>query len=177
MPSSEQAGMSVTLKRRESERYAGDGTWLVFHGAPNEIQKAIWETFGFDPNGDESLAETVLRAEREYRTQDSGKPRSLGKAKSAVDVVKDVLGGEVISVETDPPFDPDPPKKPVDDPWADSGAADDNNAGLGQGKDPLIEKIEAAQSKTELQVLWSQNKAAFDRDEIKAAAAARAKEL
>lgn len=174
MPSTE-AGMSVTLKRRESERYAGDGSWLVFHGTPNEIQKAIWEAFGFDPNGDETLAETVLRAEREYRSQDSSKPRSLGAQKSAVDTVKDALDGEVISVEkTDPPFDPDPKK--TDDVWADS-PAEDNNAGLGAGKDPLIEKIEAAGSKQELKVLWSQNQKAFEREEIKSAAAARAKAL
>lgn len=187
MPSNEQAGLSVTLKRRESERYAGDGTWMVFHGTPREVQQAIHETFGFtETAADETLAETVLRAERVYRGQDSNKPRSLGAQpkKGPVDVVKEALGGEVIAVETTddtPPFEPDPPKAPVEDPWADSEPEGDNNAGLGKGEvsteKSLLDQIREAGSKLDLKMLWSQNRTEFERPEIKEAAAKRAKEV
>lgn len=173
MPSNE-AALSVTLKRRETERYAQDGLWTVGHGTPTEIAHLFAEMYGIDTEG-KTPFEVILAAERVHKASDPNSVRILGQQKSAVDTVKDALDGEVISVEkTDPPFDPDPKK--TEDVWADS-PAEDNNAGLGAGKDPLIEKIEAAGSKLELKELWAKNKDAFEREDVKAAAAARAKAL
>lgn len=41
--------LTVTIKAKESERYAGDAPWFVFKGKPKEIYDNIVTVFGFDP--------------------------------------------------------------------------------------------------------------------------------
>jgi hypothetical protein len=164
---SETAEISVTLKRRESQRYAGDGGWLVARGAPLEIKRQAAQFFGLEVPEGETPAQTLLRAEREWQNADSSKPRTLG-TKSPVETVVDALGGEVIAVEE---------TSDTEDIWSVS-TEDDGTAGLGKGEqeDPLLKQIEAAESRHELLMIYTANKAEWERPEIAAAAKAKAAE-
>src|SRR5690606_24498678 len=80
----------------------------------------------------------------------------------------DALGGEVIAVEE---------TSDTEDIWSVS-TEDDGTAGLGKGEqeDPLLKQIEAAESRHELLMIYTANKAEWERPEIAAAAKAKAAE-
>lgn len=188
-------GISVTLKHRESERYASDGTWVVSHGEPRVVQKYLAETFGLELAPDEVLAETILRAERAFRSLDSSKPQPIaaknptsitvnapqaGKPDDIAKQMRAALAAEGLAAPT--------PEQAVenvvkgldgevieDDPWESAKGQPEQDQGL--GKDELLDAIEKAESKTALRSLHAANVELFKQDKYKDALRARAKEV
>ncbi|WP_159795603.1 hypothetical protein [Puerhibacterium puerhi] len=175
-------GLSITLKRRESERYAQDGTWLVAHGSPESIKRDLGKAFGVETDG-LTLVQLVTEVERLWRQEDSSKPRRLSdrgakgedkvfsldgtppadSTETPVDVAVRVLDGEVI-------------EEKADDPWADATPA--TNPPVEEPKrEPVFEAIEAATSKSELQQVFLKFKSEFARPDVAAAAKARTEAL
>ena len=186
-------GISVTLKHRESERYASDGTWVVAHGEPRTVQKYLAETFGLELAPDEVLAETILRAERAFRSLDSSSPQPLAKGLASViaEARKPDPAGEHFAAERAKQLPPTPEQAVEnvvkgldgevieDDPWVSARGEPEPDQGLGSGevKDELLEAIEKAESKTALRSLHAANVELFKQDKYKDALKARAKEV
>jgi hypothetical protein len=163
----EVAEVSVTIKRRESERYAQDGPWYVVRGTARGVRKALADSFGL--NEDDSLPDLVAQAERSWKGIDPNKVKPLSKGlapaddaptpEQAVENVVKGLDGEVVE----------------DDPWESAKGQPEPDQGL--GKDELLEAIEKAESKTALRSLHAANVELFKQDKYKDALRARAKEV
>lgn len=168
------AEVSVTIKRKESARYAGDSSWLVFRGTVRGVKKALADAFGLDE--EQPLPDLVNRAERIHQNHDSlalstlAKPATITQAENVPvgqAVVEEVLGGAVISdTATD-----------EDDPWASTAPAPEPDAGLGEPKDELLDAIQSAESRNALRNLHASNVELFKQDKYKNALKARAKEV
>lgn len=55
--------LSITVKTKESARYANDSTWCVFHGSPEQIREDINATFGLQGGDDCTLFDLALQAQ------------------------------------------------------------------------------------------------------------------
>lgn len=166
------AEVSVTIKRKESARYAGDSSWLVFRGTVRGVKKALADAFGLSE--DLALPTLMNQAERIHQSHDSAAlptltptltptkaPEPAGQA-----VVEEVLGGEVISdTATD-----------EDDPWA--AVSPETIAEVAAlYKDELLDAIQSAESRSALRNLHAANVELFKQDKYKDALRARAKEV
>lgn len=163
------AEVSVTIKRKESARYAGDSSWLVFRGTVRGVKKALADAFGLAE--DLALPTLVNQAERIHQSHDSSALPTLTKPQQEAPVgqavVEEVLGGELISdTATD-----------EDDPWASTAPAPEPDAGLGEPKDELLDAIRSAESRNALRNLHASNVELFKQDKYKDALKARAKEV
>ena len=154
-------GVSVTLKRQGK-----DQPWIVFTGTVEEVRQDICAAVGIETQP--TLARTVVQAQQAFETgvtpllrasQEPPAPVEPKPAGDPVEAVVEALDGEVISIET------------TDDPW-DEGPAEPTAL-----KDPLIEAINAAESKAELRAVFLAHKDRFNEPEVTAAAKKRSEEL
>lgn len=124
--------------------------WLVFNGTPDEIRQDIVTTFGWDAGQafDVSLAELVLNVSKHWQD---------------VATVADKLDGQAVSGSRPKPI------KKAEAPAPEAVRPDATT--------DLIAQIKGAGSVDRLTELWKANRAAFTNSDVKAAAAARRKEL
>lgn len=55
-------GVTVTLKEPQSKQYANDGTWIIFHGTPEEIRRDLIAVYGIEVEGEPTLYDLATQA-------------------------------------------------------------------------------------------------------------------
>lgn len=152
-PNSE-GGITVTLKQKQSENFANDGSWIVFHGSVERVREDIGAAFGLEESAKElTLVELASNAKALFQ---------------GASVAGNKLGGTAVPADSSPAWEEarsSAGSTPASEPEA-------------PPVNPLLAKVEEAVDVPALRDLWARNEAEFKAsDELTAAWKAKGKAL
>lgn len=153
-------GVSVTIKNRESERYANDGPWVVFHGTPKEVAEDMAEFYSLPKEEVKDLGPNEIKDYVAVLTQRQHK------------AITDLDATPVETKSTRKPA----AKKAAAKKAAAEPPAEDESTGA-DAKGSLIKELESAETTKALKSLWAANKSAFKDKDVQAAYSKRGKFL